>query len=138
MDMLQWLSSSLRNGANVSAHFSDELAGCGNNCESGIRSNFFKILQKVLNKLKITSSEKEILHLLNLLCWNFKPADFAELEKMQVLAFLSRGDGSDSCWVNYHMGYYRHLCDVGSTENFTLEQRNIGRTLQATCEYIQN
>ena len=55
--------------------------------------------------------------MLNLLCWNYKPVDFADLEKLELFNFLSKGDGTDLCWVDYHMGNYRHFSDPGTTSN---------------------
>jgi hypothetical protein len=109
-DMLQWFSASMRNGKSTSVHFLDGLAGCGNSCEGGIREQFFKILHKVLLKLKTldfeTSSNPEIRILLENLCWNFKAEDHALLAKMKIFEFLSVGDGTDLCWVNYYQGRY--------------------------------
>ena len=56
-----------------------------------------------------------------MLCWNYKAADFVELEKLNLFEFLSKGDGTDLCWVNYHMGNYRKFGDAGSVDSSSLE-----------------
>lgn len=138
-DVLQWFSASLRNRKNTTVHFLDGLAGCGNSCESGIREQFFKILDKVLLKLKTLDFESgscpELKLLLENLCWNFKAEDHALLGKLKLFEFLSVGDGSDLCWVNYYQGRYRYHSAI---KDESLADVNLGRLLQQTMEYLQN
>ena len=91
-DMAQWFSASLRQRKSVSAHCLDGLSGCGASCESGIRSQFFKILKKIVLKMKVSHDHQELRLMLNLLCWNYKAGDHFELDKLRVLEFLSQGD----------------------------------------------
>ena len=52
LDILDWFSASLRRQKNRTVHFLDGVEGCGTSCENGIRSQFFKILELIILKLK--------------------------------------------------------------------------------------
>jgi len=138
-DMLQWFSASLRNRKNLTVHFLDGLAGCGNSCEAGIRDQFFKVLEKVLLKMKTLDFESgscpTLKLLLENLCWNYKAEDHAHLGKLKLFEFLSVGDGSDLCWINYYQGRYRRHTSI---KDESIEEMNLGRLLQQTVEYLQN
>ena len=137
-DMIQWFSASLRQRKNTSVHFLDGLTSCGDSCESGIRIQFFKILKKVDLKLRTCNDLDELKLLLNNLCWNFNAADHEQLCKLNIFETLHKGDGSDLSWIKYNLGtYLNHTWN--SKHSFTsFSQTNIGRTLQHTCEYLQN
>ena len=136
--MIQWFSASLRQRQQTSAHFLDGLSGCGNSCESGIRSQFFKIIKKIILKLKISINYDEIKLLLNVLCWNYKTTDHEDLAKSGMFELLSKGNASDLNWVKYNMGNYRRHRHALWDDEMPLASLNLGRTLQQTCEYIQN
>lgn len=116
-DMLQWFSSSLRGHKNTTVHFLDGLAGCGVSNEKSIRTQFFKIFEMILLKLKTISLNSdgnvELKLLLENLCWNFKAEDHELLGKLKVFDFLAMGDGSDLCWVNFYQGRYQRQAAIG-------------------------
>lgn len=74
--------------------------------------------------------------LLENLCWNFKVSDFDQLSESKVFEFLSKGDGTDLCWVRYNLGKYEQHKSV--CEGLVMSETNIGRILQQTSEYLQN
>ena len=105
-DMLQWFSTSLRQHKQQAVHYLDGLAGCGNSCEVGIRTQFFKILEKLMLKMRLNVTNNELKLLLENLCWIYKAEDHESLAKLGVFEFLSKGDGSDLSWVKYYQGRY--------------------------------
>ena len=137
-DMIQWFSASLRQRQQTSAHFLDGLSGCGNSCESGIRNQFFKIIKKIVLKLKVSTNQNEIKLLLNVLCWNYKTVDHGDLAQSGVLQFLAQGNETKLNWVKYNFGNYMSHCYSKFEDEMPLESLNLGRSLQLTCEYIQN
>ena len=128
--MLQWFTASLRQRQQTSAHFLDGLSGCGNSCESGIRSQFFKVIKKIILKLKISIDQDEIKLLLNVLYWNYKTTDHEDLIRSGVFEMLSKGNGSDLNWVSYNMGNYRWHMHATFDDSQPLLSLNLGRTLQ--------
>mmetsp|Transcript_3430 Transcript_3430/g.3994 ORF Transcript_3430/g.3994 Transcript_3430/m.3994 type:complete len:101 (+) Transcript_3430:94-396(+) len=86
-DLLQWFQGSLRSNRIQTVHYLTGLDGCGIKAETGIRIQFFQILDKVVHVLKHEqlSTSTEYVHLLNALCWNYAREDHDYLVSMNIL-----------------------------------------------------
>jgi hypothetical protein len=82
-----------------------------------------------------SGSSPEIKLLLENLCWHFKAEDHSLLSKLKLFEFLSVGDGSNLCWVNYYQGRYKYHAAI---KDDSLSDTNLGRLLQQTIEYLQD
>ena len=63
-DILQWFLTSLRANKQQVAHYSDDIAGCGDSVLSAIRKQFFKVIKTIIVKAKQTRDEKHLLVLI--------------------------------------------------------------------------
>lgn len=136
-DMLQWLQGSLRDRKNQAVHYLDGIAGCGNSAEASIRDQFFKVIDRVLQKIRISCSNEELVYLLNGLCWSFSTEDHARLAKLGMFDTLLKGDGSKLNKIRVSWGLFRcHYTE--QTDDFTPKFVNMGYRLQCTTEFLQN
>ena len=87
--------------------------------------------------LCICNDPDELKFLLNVLCWNFTSDDHEQVSKLKIFRTLHKGDGSELSWVRYNLGAYKKHA-WNSQPGTEMSSINLGRTLQQTCEYIQN
>ena len=84
--------------------------------------------------LKSSTDYYERIHLLNLLCWNYRTTDHEDLGRIGLFNSLSKGDDTDLNWIKYYLGTY----DSFNLGNNNSQYRNLANQLQYTAEYVQN
>ena len=88
-----WFCSSLRNGKNELAHYSDGLDGMGEYLLNRCRTSFFSIYNGIVLQLKRTKNAESIEFLLNCLQWRIGAADHQFILKSGIMQVLKDGNG---------------------------------------------
>ena len=76
-------------------HYMTNVDSCGNNAQASIRKNFAQILERILDVIKHEqlANEDNYVHLLDALCWDYKPEDLHFLDKHDIFNTLLKGNG---------------------------------------------
>jgi hypothetical protein len=93
MDLCNWFCAGLRGKENNLTHYLSNLTGCGNHLEFQIKTNFFAIYKKILEKLKVAKTKEDCLNLLDAISWKFGGRDHSMLFELDVFRTLRFGNG---------------------------------------------
>ena len=94
LDLQNWFASALRDRINQMSHYLDNIKSCGNHLEESLRTNFFKILEAILNQIKRSRDKQVVIRLLDGLNWKFMGRDHQSIHAIGIFNTLREGDGS--------------------------------------------
>ena len=89
--MVQWLQGSLRCNQMRVLHYLTGIEGSGNLAENGVKEQFSEIFERILDVIKNQKlkDDNQFVHLMNALCWDFRPEDHQLLERLDIFNVLT-------------------------------------------------